>query len=457
MAIHAIKKGLDLSIPGDPEQRIDGSRVPRHVALVADDYIGLHPTLRVQAGDQVLRGQPLFEDAHNPGVIFTSPATGTVSAVNSGEDGAFQSVVIALDPAEPQGVGGQVAFGRYTGNAPAGLRRDQIQALLLESGLWTSLRTRPFGKVPPPNTEPAAIFVTAIDTNPHAPNPELVIQGHATDFERGLVCVAKLSEGRTFLCKARGASIPANPNTGIQIEEFDGGHPAGTVGVHIHRLAPVSRAKTVWHLNYQDVIAIGKLFGSGTLCVDRVISLAGPSVERPRLLRTLLGASTADLVEGELKPGEPRVMSGPVTSGRTAFSDVSGYLGRYHHQLCVMPEQQMAELARWIYRGTSIRSLLYAIGSKVFRGNLSIVTNGMCRAVSPIDVVTASMLRAILNGDAAKAERLGVLELDEEDLALCSLMDGGRRNFGPQLREILNRLHGPEGARSLGVDGTNET
>lgn len=451
MAVHTIKKGLSLPIAGDPEQRIDAGRAVRRVAVLADDYIGMRPTMLVQVGDAVKRGQALFEDKKNPGVLFTSPGAGTVVAINRGERRAFQSVVIELSAGELKAEPEQVSFSSYTGSEPAGLSRDRIRSLLLESGLWTALRTRPFSKVPAPDATPHAIFVTAIDTNPHAPNPELVVQGHEKDFERGLVCVAKLTEGRTYLCKARGAAIPANPNTGIQIEEFEGIHPAGTVGVHINRLSPVSHKKTVWHLNYQDVIAIGKLFGSGKLYVERVISLAGPSVKSPRLFRTRLGASTSDLLAGELKDGEQRVVSGSVLSGRTAQGDIFGYLGRYHNQISVLREGRDREFLGWAAPGMKKFSIVPVYLSKLLGGKFEFTTNtngspramvpiGMYEKVMPMDIVPTFLLRSLLVGDLEEAEKLGALELDEEDLALCTFVCPGKHDFGVHLRDMLNKI-----------------
>lgn len=452
MAVHVIKRGLDLPIAGAPEQTIDTARVPRRVGVVAEDYIGLRPTMFVKPGDAVKRGQPLFEDKKNPGVIITSPGAGTVVAVNRGEKRAFQSVVIELSDAERRGEAEQVTFTAYTGKDPAGLSRDDIKALLLESGLWTALRTRPFSKVPAPGTTPHSIFVTAIDTNPLAPNPELIVKGHEQDFERGLICVAKLTEGRTFLCKRRGAAIPANPNTGIQIEEFEGVHPAGTVGVHINRLDPIASGKVVWHLNYQDVIAIGKLFGSGKLYVDRVISFAGPQVRRPRLLRTRLGVSTDELAVDELAPGDNRLISGSVLSGRTAQGDIFGYLGRYHHQISVLKEGREREFLGWLAPGRGKFSVLPVFISKFLNGrafNFTTSTNGSHRAlipigtfekVMPMDIQPTFLLRSLLIGDIEEAEKLGVLELDEEDLALCTFVDTGKHDFGVYLREMLNKI-----------------
>ncbi|GMU92108.1 MAG: Na(+)-translocating NADH-quinone reductase subunit A [Candidatus Hydrogenedentota bacterium] len=455
MAVHTIKKGLRLPISGEPDQRIEAAPPSRRVALLGEDYIGLKPTMFVQAGDSVKRGQALFEDKKTPGVVYTAPAAGTVAAIHRGAKRAFQSLVIEVNEAERNGTLGDAdfaAFEAYTGNDPAGLSRDQIRALLVESGLWTALRTRPFSKVPSPETTPHSIFVCAMDTNPLAASVDVVMKGRERDFEKGLICVAKLTEGKTFLCKAPGSAVPANPNTGIQIEEFDGPHPAGTVGLHIHLLDPVHREKSVWHIGYQDVIAIGKLFSTGKLDVDRVISLAGPSVRRPRLLRTRLGASTDELVEGELKPGESRVISGSVLSGRAGHGEIFGYLGRYHQQVTALPEGRQREFLGWLAPGTNKFSVVNVFASRLlgnksydFTTNLNgspraMVPIGTYEQVMPMDILPTFLLRALIIGDVEQAEQLGVLELDEEDLALCTFVCPGKYDYAEYLRSMLNTI-----------------
>jgi Na+-transporting NADH:ubiquinone oxidoreductase subunit A len=453
MAVHTIKKGLDLPISGAPIQEIEAARPPKSIAVLGDDYIGMKPTMAVQVGDAVRRGQLLFDDKKTPGVRYTSPGAGTVTAVNRGAKRAFQSLVIELNESERKGVVTEadvVSFESFTGNDPAGLSRDQITALLVESGLWTAFRTRPFSKVPEPGTEPHSIFVTAVDTNPLAPSVEKIVAGREDDFQRGLICVAKLTEGRTYLCKAKGAAIPANPNTGIAIEEFEGVHPAGTVGLHIHRLDPVHREKKVWHLGIQDVIAIGHLFKTGELDVERVISLAGPMVSRPRLLNTRLGASTDDLTEGELQDGECRVISGSVLSGRQAQGEVHGYLGRYHQQISVICEGREREFLGWLAPGKDKFSVLNLFVSRLANGksfSFTTTTNGSKRAmvpigmyerVMPMDIMPTHLLRALISEDLEAAEQLGCLELDEEDLALCTFVCPGKYDYGPILRKNLD-------------------
>ena len=449
MGLHKIKKGLNLPMAGEPEQRIEQASQPRRVALIADDYIGMKPTMQVSVGDEVQRGQLLFEDKKTPGVRHTSPASGTVVAINRGERRVLQSVVIQLDAGELAGRGMALSFRSYSGKHPGALSRQEVKDLLLESGLWASLRGRPFGRAANPADAPHSVFVTAADTNPLAPTPDVVLAGKEADFERGLSALAKLTEGPVYVCASPGSSVTAPEGAQFRLEHFGGPHPAGTVGVHIHRLDPVDRNKTVWHLDYQDAIAIGKLFSTGELDVERVISLAGPAVRRPRLLRTRLGAATDDLAERELANGENRLISGSVLSGRTASGEVFGYLGRFHRQISVVPEDRRREFLGWLAPGSDKFSTINTFVSRLIPGRtfrFTTATNGSDRAmvpigmyerVMPLDILPTFLLRSLLVGDVEKAEELGCLELDEEDLALCSFVCPGKMEYGPLLRQVL--------------------
>jgi Na+-transporting NADH:ubiquinone oxidoreductase subunit A len=329
---------------------------------------------------------------------------------------------------------------------------DGVRALLVDSGLWTALRTRPFGRVPAPGTSPHAIFVTAIDTHPHAPPVDLVLAGREADFAAGVRCVATLCAGRTYVCKAAGSAVSAPAMERVSLEEFAGPHPAGTPGVHIHRLAPVHADRTAWHIGYQDVIAIGRLAAGGTLEVERVVALGGPGAARPRLLRTRLGASLDDLTRGELRPGAQRVVSGSVLGGRTAQGDVHGYLGRYHQQIAVVPEAGERELFGYIAPGAdkfSIWGVVLGHWAKARKLALTTTTNGSPRAmvpigayerVMPMDLMPTFLLRALITRNVEWAEELGVLELDEEDLALCTFVCPGKVEYGPLLRDVLTRI-----------------
>jgi Na+-transporting NADH:ubiquinone oxidoreductase subunit A len=260
MALHTIEKGLDLPITGAPLQVVRGQRHPARVAVMADDFPGMKPGMAVAEGDRVKRGQLLFEDRKSPGVLHTSPGAGQVVGVNRGAKRALQSVVIHLTESERAGEPTDddfQSFAAFTGADPASLSEEAIRALLVESGQWTAFRTRPYSKVPLPDARPHSIFVTAIDTNPLAPLPDVVVERRREDFDRGLAAIARLTDGHTHLCVQASSEIPDHVAAPVEVQRFAGPHPAGNAGLHIHLIDPVGRARTVWTIGYQDVISIG--------------------------------------------------------------------------------------------------------------------------------------------------------------------------------------------------------
>ncbi|WP_252271516.1 Na(+)-translocating NADH-quinone reductase subunit A [Pseudomonas subflava] len=438
-----IKQGLDLPISGAPQQRIDAARAVRSVAVLGCDYHGMKPTMTVQVGDRVALGQVLFSDKKNPGVQFTAPGAGVVAAIHRGEQRVLQSVVIDLEGDEA------IEFARYEVARLTSLDGQEVRDNLQRSGLWAALRTRPYSKVPAVDAVPSSIFVTAIDTHPLAADPALVIGERPTDFTNGLAVLARLA--RVQLCKAAGVTLPGESQTGVQASEFAGPHPAGLPGTHIHFLDPVGAGKSVWQIGYQDVIAIGHLFTTGRLDVERVVALAGPVVENPRLLRTRLGASLEELTAGELQPGSNRVISGSVLGGRTSRGAFA-FLGRYHVQVSCLHEGDERELLHYLRAGVNKHSVLNIFVSKLLGGKklaMDTSTNGSPRAmvpvgnyetVMPLDILATQLLRYLIVGDTEMAQKLGCLELDEEDLALCTYVCAGKYEYGPILRDNLARI-----------------
>lgn len=439
-----ITKGLDLPITGEPEQKISEGNPIKSVALLGRDYLGLKPKMLVSEGDQVKLGQALFSDKQNPDVIFTSPGAGTVTAIHRGAKRVLQSVVIQLNG------DAQETFKQYSAAELATLGVEKVKENLLASGLWTSFKTRPYGKIPLTNTTPNAIFVTAMDTRPLAADPVVIIKARAEDFANGLKVIAKLSAGKTYLCKASGADIKAED---VDVVQFSGPHPAGLPSTHIHFVKPVNAEKTVWHLDYQAVIAIGALFTTGKLNVERVVSLAGPAVKNPRLVKTRVGANTNDLVAGELTDGENRVISGSVLYGHEA-ADWQAYLSCYSLQVSALKEGRQRELFGWIVPGKDKYSALNVYTSSVDRktgrlfplttdkngSNRAIVPVGVYETVMPMDILPTPLLKALVVGDSDQAQLLGCLELDDEDMSLFTFVDPGKHDFAPVLRANLDKI-----------------
>jgi Na+-transporting NADH:ubiquinone oxidoreductase subunit A len=424
------------------------------VALLGADTVGLKAKVLVEPGARVRRGQPLFEDRKSEGVVFTAPGAGTVLAVNRGERRALTSLVIELTATEQAGTPGPDDFFPFTTwreGAQDSLTGDEVRALLVESGLWTALRARPYSRVPAAAEKAEALFVTAMDTHPHAPPLDVVLAGHEADFALGLRLVSKLTEGKTYLCRAPG-TLKGLEAPGVEVAEFEGRHPAGTVGLHIHTLHPVGRNRVVWHLGAQDVLALGRLARTGKLPVERVISLAGPAVKEPRLLQTRLGASLDPLTAGALAEGQVRVVSGSVLGGRTTHDETDRFLGRYHAQVSCLHEVTEREFLGWAMPGLGKFSSIPTVLSRLLpsrRLALNTDSNGEPRAmvpiglyerVMPMDIMPTFLLRALAMDDLEQAEKLGALELDEEDLALCSFVCPGKTDWGTALRRNLDQL-----------------
>ncbi len=441
--MYKITKGLDLPISGAPNQVIDSAPAAKSVAVIGPDYHGMKPTMMVAEGDKVKKGQVIFTDKKTEGVKYTAPASGTISAINRGERRMLQSVVIEVEGDEA------VEFAKYAGSELKSLERDKVVENLVESGLWTALRTRPFSKVPELEAVPSAIFVTAIDTNPLAADPAVVLADKAEAFTDGLTVLTRLTEGKVFLCKAPDSKIPTTSD--VTVEEFAGKHPAGLAGTHIHFLNPVSDKKSVWSIDYQDVVAIGELFVKGTLNLTRVISLAGPQVTKPRLLSTVVGADLTQLVAGELAEGDNRIISGSVLSGRKATGPYA-YLGRYHSQVVVLAEGRERQMMHYLRAGVEKHSVLNVFISKLTGKssfNMTTTTNGSDRTMlplghferlMPLDILPTQLLRALVVGDTEQAQKLGALELDEEDLALMTYACSGKFEYGPILRDCLTTI-----------------
>ena len=439
-----ITKGLDVPLPGLPERArvpgVDEASVERKpvssVALLGADYIGLSFAVLVRPGDRVRLGQPVVRDLARSRVQLTAPGAGVVREVQRGAGRSLATLVIELDePGAPA-----IESGRRPG-----VGREAAVEALLSSGLWTALRERPFGGVPDPATSPRAIFVTAMESDPLAPRAESVLAASADDFAHGVHTLTALTDGLVHVCTAPNAAHGNSGSARVQWHEFAGPHPAGLVGTHMHLVDPVGRGRTAWHLAYPDVIAIGRLFRTGELSMERSVALAGPRVARPRLLRTRLGASIDDLVAGELLPGRCRVVSGSPLSGRQATS-WGRHLGRHHRQVCVLAEPAAPDA------GPSRGSLLDALRRRLPRAPAAEPTTALhgrpgalmptpvFERVLPFDVPPAPLLRALLVGDVETAEALGCLELDEEDLALCTYVCPAKLEYGGLLRAAFERL-----------------
>ncbi len=430
-----IQRGLDLRLGGAPDQRIDAdSKIVSTVAIVFDDFPGQRFTGLVKPGESVRLAQPLAVDRDRPRIQHTSPGTGIVREIIHGDRHRLHAIVVELsgDGEEDRGLPPQ--FETIPESRLSDLGVAEVTARLLESGLWTALRTRPFDRIPDPDVVPRSIFVTAMDTAPFAPSAEVIIAENSAAFVAGLRVISCITSGTVFVCRSPGSTIPTPDVPRVRVAEFAGPHPAGLVGTHIHFLDPVGPGEMVWHLQHQDLIAIGELFVTGRVSVQRIASLAGPRVERPRLLRTRLGANTDQLVSGELSSGACRILSGSVLAGRQA-SGWGRFLGRYHSQVCALEEIEGPRRGQRPLSRFSTRAIPELHGRST-----AFYPTEVFERVFPLHLLVAPLLRSLIVGSTEVAQALGCLELVEEDLALCTYVCPGKQEYAPLLRAALDQI-----------------
>ncbi|MEM9355113.1 MAG: Na(+)-translocating NADH-quinone reductase subunit A [Pseudomonadota bacterium] len=443
MREYKLRRGLDLPVAGVPEQRVALGPTCRTAAVIGADYIGLKPRLSVQEGDAVKRGEPLLFHRDTPDVKIVSPVTGNVKAIHRGPRRVLESVVIEGHDVEDQGID----FSSVGGETDA----DAVATRLAAAGLWTSFRTRPYSKVPDVRERPSAIFVTAMDTEPLSPDAQLIINDSAEAFARGLAAVAKLSNGRTYVCQDVGADIPGTAIDTVEAVGFSGPHPAGLPGTHIHFLHPLDSVETVWSIWYQDVIAIGNLMLAGFLDTSRIVSLCGPQCRQPRLVKTLTGASLTELTDEDRPTDVPiRLVSGSILSGRAA-TDTTAYLGRYARQVTIMEEDRKQEVLGWIrpmahkfatqpVLASAFANGLFHLTTNLNGGRRAMVPTGTFETLMPQDYLPTQLLRALLVMDTDMAQALGALELDEEDLGLVGFACPAKYEYGLALRDCLDKI-----------------
>jgi len=437
-----LRKGLNLPISGAPRAYVDTARAVTSVGVLGADYNGLKPKLAVAEGDKVVAGTPVLSDKTVPQALIVSPVSGRVRAINRGARRKLVSVVIDVDEAE----GTPIDFSSV---GDAGTREGLVERLCA-AGLWTSFRTRPYSKVPMPDSTSAAIYVTAMDTEPLSPDPLIAINEDAEAFEAGMKAVAALTDGPTYLCHNSDDAVPGGNLEGVEPVGFNGPHPAGLAGTHMHFLTPPQADLFVWTIGYQDVIVIGRLMLKGTYDARCIVSLAGPACKDPRLVRTIAGASLLELAESDLPDYPVRLISGSVLSGR-AGEGPGAYLGRYARQITLIEEDKKQIPMGWIrpmpskyavqpVLGSARARRLFPLTSNLNGGRRAMVPLGTFEELMPQDYLPTQLLRALLVMDTDQAQLLGALELDEEDLGLVGFACPAKYEYGMALRDCLLKI-----------------
>ena len=421
-----LKKGFDISIAGSAEKLIGACSYPARYGVKPVDFPGLIPKLNVKPGDNVLAGSPLFHNKVIPEIVFTSPVSGTVITVERGERRKMLEIVVERNGDE---------YINFVKSDPSKLSCGEITDMLLKSGLWPAVRQRPYNVVAKPGQKPKSVFISGFDTAPLAPDYNFIIDNSPASFLRtGISAVSKLTDGKVNLVLNGNtkSSTVLTDLPGVELSYFSGPHPAGNPGVHIHHLDPVNKGEVVWIVNLQDVISIGRLFEEGIYKPERIIALTGSEVLKPQYYRMISGASVSPVVNGNVRMGNLRYISGNVLTGTKIASD--GYLGYYDSQVTVIPEGDYFEFFGWAAPGLDKFSFSRTFASSLFPkrnyrldtnfhgGERAFVMTGQYEKVVPMDIYPMQLLKAILAADIDAMENLGIYEVAEEDFALCEFL-----------------------------------
>ena len=433
-----LSKGLEIRLQGEAARELTDAPLASEYAVSPLDVEGVTPKMLVKVGDTVEAGSALFFDKNNPKVVFTSPVSGTVAAVNRGEKRRILSVVVAADKS--------ISYKEFARLDVATASREQIVDLLLESGLWTLLVQRPYGIIANPADEPKAVFVSAFDSAPLAPDYDFVLANKQNELQKGFEVLGRLTSGKVHLSYSVEQAVPQVK--GVELHAFKGKHPAGNVGVQIHHIDPINKGEKVWTVNIQDVAIIGRLFLTGKVDMSRVVAVAGACVAKPSYRRIVAGAPAASLYEATQQ--NVRVISGGVLTGRNI--GVEGFIGYNANALTVIPEGNNYELLGWAMPRFKKFSVSRAYFSWLFpcrKYNLDTNLNGEERAFVvtglyekylPMDIYPMHLLKAILAGDIDKMENLGIYEVVEEDFALCEFVDPSKTEMQQIIRNGINLM-----------------
>lgn len=438
-----LKKGYNIKLVGEVTPAIGSAEAPKTYAIKPLDFKGLTPKLKVEVGSEVKAGTPLYFIKEMPDVVITSPVSGEVVEINRGAKRVILEIKILADS--------NTSYEKFAICNPNDMTPDAIKKCLLDSGAWAAIQQRPFGKVANPENTPKNIFISGFDSAPLAPDYNFILKDRAEQFQWGINALKKLTEGNVYLgLRAGEAPTDTFKNVqGVDIYNFGGPHPAGNVGVQMHHIAPLNKGEAVWSVNPEDVANIGKLFQEGIYDAVRTVALTGSEVNEGarKYFTTKVGACVDTILNGNISEGSNRIISGNVLTGTKISTD--GYLSFYDRQLTVIPEGDDPEFMGWLiptYARPSISKtfLSYLRPGKKYKVNTSthgeeraFVVTGEYEKVLPMDIYPQYLFKAIMANDLEAMEALGILEIVEEDVALCEFVCTSKMQLQQLVRQGL--------------------
>ncbi|MFR9532934.1 MAG: Na(+)-translocating NADH-quinone reductase subunit A [Rikenellaceae bacterium] len=442
----SLRKGLDINLQGVAEAKVEKLPLSSQYAVSPLDFEGVTPKLLVKVEDTVQAGSALFYNKADERILFTSPVSGTVAAINRGEKRKILSVVV--DAASTQ------TYKEFPLLDTKSAKREEIVEMLLNSGLWSMLIARPYGVIADPNQTPKAIFVSTFDSAPLAPDYNFVLASELANIQRGVEVLGRLTEGKVHFGVRQGAQSTFSNVAGVEVNSFAGKHPAGNVGVQIHHVDPINKGEVVWCVNIQDLAIIGRLFSTGKVDMTKIVAVAGSEVVAPKYYQIISGAPVASMLKGGVKEQAEdervRVISGNVLTGTKIAED--SYITFYANMITVIPEGDNYEMLGWImprfnkfsvsrsYFSWLCPKKQYRLGANLNGGERPFIMSDIYEKYLPMDILPVYLIKAILAGDIDKMENLGIYEVVEEDLALCEFVDPSKIDMQHILREGINLM-----------------
>ena len=438
-----LSKGLDMNLKGKAVKEKTNIVRGSELALTPDAFVGMTPKVVVKEGDMVKAGDALFVNKQYPDVKFASPVSGQVSAVIRGERRKVLCVKVKADLEQQY-----VDYGKKD---VAQLDGEAVKQALLEAGLFGYIDQLPYAVSTNPETQPKAIFVSALRDKPLAADFEFELEGNENDFQTGLTALSKMA--KTYLgIGSQQTATALTQAKDVEVNIFDGPCPAGNVGVQVNHLDPVNKGETVWTVDPSAVIFFGRLFNTGKVDLRRLIAVAGSEVERPAYVEAVVGDRIGDLLAGNLKEGKNlRIINGNVLTGKPCSLD--DYVGAHTSEITVIPEGDDAdEFLGWIlprFKQFSVnRSYFswlcgkksYALDARIKGGERHMIMSGEYDKVLPMDIYGEYLIKAIIAGDIDRQEALGIYEVSPEDFALAEFVDSSKLELQRIVREGLDVL-----------------
>lgn len=439
-----IKKGLDINLKGKASDVLLNGRKSDTYAIVPDHYNGIMPKVVAKVGEKVKAGSVLMIDKNRPEIKFVSPVSGEVVAVNRGEKRKVLSIVVKPDV--------ELEYVDFSKKNVASLKGEEVKAAILEAGMWSFIKQRPYDIVASPSDMPRDIFVSAFYSAPLAPDFDFILKGQEADFQTGLDALTKLTTGKVYVGVRKGSSVTAKR---VEVVEFEGPHPAGNVGVQINHIKPINKGEVVWTVSAADVILLGRLFNNGVADFTRLVAITGSETTERGYIKVIAGCTVDSLVTGRILEGKEhvRIISGDVLTGTKVSKE--DYLGAYDNQITVIPEgDETYEFLGWATPGFGKYSMShsfpmwltggtkeYTFDARVKGGKRAMIMSNEYDKVFPMDIMPEYLLKAIIAFDIDKMENLGIYEVAPEDFALCEFVDTSKIEIQKIVRQGLDLLY----------------